>query len=366
MIGILHAYSRENRGDALLAEITVARISRLFPDETIFMVAHDPQSFSDLNVMTFPAVPTRARHQLKSIGEAISGINQTVKTTAHISTPLGELLRECQLVVSVGGAFLRGNTVRSSASMVGVHLPQLIQAAHYSANRTVYLPQSIGPFLSAARPVIQKSLSKLNMVYLRDDKSMLQLSTLDNTARMSDLAILELCETDSTVRSPNYSDHILLVGRFTSAQGSSRFARLTQELPQSLIAIQSTAGRFDDRSFYRSIDIEPHGYYPELVSSNHIGLVVSIRLHASLEAVLNGIPTIHLAYERKGFGAMRDLGLERYVHSANTFDPLAVARQANEILSNPEIYWAQLEQSRLKLHTANLQLNQRLQDVYGN
>jgi hypothetical protein len=52
---------------------------------------------------------------------------------------------------------------------------------------------------------------------------------------------------------------------------------------------------------------------------------VSVRLHGSLESLLNGVPSYHLSYERKGFGAYADLGLNRWVANAADFDADEVA-----------------------------------------
>lgn len=58
-----------------------------------------------------------------------------------------------------------------------------------------------------------------------------------------------------------------------------------------------------------------------------------------------GFPAVHLAYERKGWGAYADLGLEDFVHDARSFSPDAVAKQVREIQADPNDFWRRVETS---------------------
>jgi hypothetical protein len=69
------------------------------------------------------------------------------------------------------------------------------------------------------------------------------------------------------------------------------------------------------------------------------GAVVSVRLHGALESILAGWPAIHLSYQRKGWGAYADLGLEEFVHDARSFDPATVAAQALALRDDPTPFW---------------------------
>jgi polysaccharide pyruvyl transferase WcaK-like protein len=42
-------------------------------------------------------------------------------------------------------------------------------------------------------------------------------------------------------------------------------------------------------------------------------LVISVRLHGAIESLLSGVPAYHISYERKGFGAYQDMGVEDWV-----------------------------------------------------
>jgi hypothetical protein len=103
--------------------------------------------------------------------------------------------------------------------------------------------------------------------------------------------------------------------------------------------VHSVAEGQDDGAFYRSIGLESAGTSLELVKSLDIGVALSVRLHGALQAILEGLPTIHLSYERKGWGAYADLGLTEWVHDARSFDPENVGQQLDALLADPTPYW---------------------------
>jgi hypothetical protein len=94
-----------------------------------------------------------------------------------------------------------------------------------------------------------------------------------------------------------------------------------------------------DRTFYAALGVTPAGRVGELLAGDS-GPVVSVRLHGALQAILAGVPAVHLGYERKSWGAYEDLGLQRWVHSARGFDPAAVAAQVRELQADPAPFWS--------------------------
>lgn len=61
------------------------------------------------------------------------------------------------------------------------------------------------------------------------------------------------------------------------------------------------------------------------------GVVISVRLHGSLQSMISGCPSIHLSYERKGFGAFSDLGVSEYCHGFKSFNPKLIEKQVNAL-----------------------------------
>lgn len=131
---------------------------------------------------------------------------------------------------------------------------------------------------------------------------------------------------------------------------------LAKQLNMFDVYIQSRTAGNDDTSATRSL-----GTYPEvdtltLLSDGPTRVVVAVRLHAALMALRAGHFVIHLAYERKGFGAFSDLGLSEYVHNVNDFNVSTVLRQAESLLTNEEarrLYASEIEQSKLDRRAAN-------------
>ena len=93
--------------------------------------------------------------------------------------------------------------------------------------------------------------------------------------------------------------------------------------------LQSDVGaRNSDSHFYRRLGLRPVASLESAVDQGLVDAVVSVRLHGAVQAVLAGVPAVHLSYERKGYSAFADLGVDDYVHPAGSFDPLLVAEQA--------------------------------------
>jgi polysaccharide pyruvyl transferase WcaK-like protein len=80
-----------------------------------------------------------------------------------------------------------------------------------------------------------------------------------------------------------------------------------------------------------------------LTANGTPGVVVSVRLHGAIASLLAGWPAIHLSYERKGWGAYQDLGLDEWVHDARAFDVEKVAAQARELARDPSPMFARIE-----------------------
>jgi len=145
------------------------------------------------------------------------------------------------------------------------------------------------------------------------------------------------------------------LGRLASMLGEVRWAVQADGDPSK-----------SDRNFYRdSLHIEPAGRLVDLLAAPEPGPVVSVRLHGALEALLAGIPAIHLGYERKSWGAYADLGLSRWMHSARRFDPSEVADQVREVAADPGPFWSAVRSRAGDLRTASAALTDEVATVLG-
>ncbi len=343
---LLHAYSRRNSGDGLLVDLSVELLREAFGNGVrTTIVAADPDSFADAG-RPFGA-PVLAQH----------GVVRRLAAVARSWLPsrgpaaLAPVLADADLIVGVGGGYLRARTLAEALRLEAGHLLQL-RAARASGKPAVYLPQSIGPartglpFMSRAwRSRVTALLGACAVVFVRDDRSLLMLSGNRNTRRAPDLAVLafgmrrpgpavapgaDASGADAPVR------HVVLVlraaPRWSRAQ-RTRYRRAIDRLIARLearsritLAVQSTGRGNDDAAFYRRLGVaRPLPSLRQVLADDPPDFVVSVRLHGALESILAGVPAFHLSYERKGFGAYADLGLDDWVVNAADFDADVVA-----------------------------------------
>ena len=360
MIVVLHAYSDVNLGDALLVELTVDRLRRLgVPQDEISIVALDPTSFAELGtIVGFGTAGRAARPALVPV--AIRSL-----ITAIGKGPLRALFEQADGFVAVGGGYLRSGNFVEQVGVAINHLPQLIGAAASPAS-AIYLPQSVGPLTGVSGKLLRRELAKIDHLWLRDDTSVAELG-LTNASYCPDLAVLEVADKGPAVVSP--TNDVLLIARELDS-GRPNYQRLLMQLadhidPDPIWAVQTEgATEKSDAVFYRSLGVSPAGSTAELLESVRPAVAVSVRLHGSIMSIAAGHPTVHLSYQRKGWSAMRDLGLSEYVHDAGDFDPLLVATQIGQIKADPDDYWARVTAACGDLRKASRKLDQSLTDAF--
>ncbi|WP_329955231.1 polysaccharide pyruvyl transferase family protein [Burkholderia cepacia] len=354
-VALLHAYSARNSGDGLLVDLSVALLRDAFgPDTHVSVVAADPASFpGHADVQPAPVLAASGVRRLVSATMAALpvGINPALPG-------LRALLRRADLIVGVGGGYLRARNRVEALKLEAGHLVQM-RAARAARKPTVYLPQSIGP--AAENPLLTEHLRSLlggfDTVFVRDDRSAALLAEHANTRRAPDLAVLEFAHRASGVRDLARSAaatpaHVALVLRRPPAWSDAQCARyhastdaLIERLRTSCrvtFAVQSTGRGNDDIAYYRERGFDAARTLKDVLAGDTPDAVVSVRLHGALEAILHGVPAYHLSYERKGFGAYADLGVGRWVANAADFDAGAVCDTlfAPDALSR---FWLQAE-----------------------
>ena len=311
-VAILHAYSAANAGDGLLVDAAIDLLDGIDPETEYTVFARYPESFTPRDRVRFLSTRWTSR-------SGLSGLRS-----------LGRL-DDFDLVVGVGGGYLRFGGVVETLKTSIAHLPQLVAAAR-TTTPAAYLPQSIGPEGRVLRRVLRSLLAEIDLVCLRDDRSVRELR-LPNAVRMPDMALLDPDWATRTaplrVRTP------VLSVRPVRRAGWTRILELAAVLRPFDGWVQSRgAGNDDDRAVgatcpERVLDREEYVNGPRRV-------VVAVRLHAALMALRAGHWVVHLAYERKGFGAFDDLGLSDHVHSVYAFDPTAVDEQIRQLVADPE------------------------------
>jgi len=339
LILVIHAFSRLNAGDALLVDLTIERLARLGYDKgSMIIAALDPESFNNgPQVVGVPGEP----HSTISLGVVKAAIHRTNLR----GSPLGQLFTQADGVVAVGGGYLHTSGLVESIGCWLNHVGQL-ELAVRSGAPTVYLPQSIGPLRGPIGALIRKHLQGVHLVAVRDDESLRELGSRPNVRRFPDLAILELPRRISRETTRGSGAHSIVIGRRlrSGADYERRFGGLLERLKAPHFALQADVGPKSDALFYEYLGVEVSGSLDAVASRLPGGVVVSVRLHGALQALLLGWPAIHLSYDRKGWGAYCDLGLAEYVHDAYRFDPDLVARQADTLQRDASDFWGKLDQ----------------------
>jgi hypothetical protein len=159
--------------------------------------------------------------------------------------------------------------------------------------------------------------------------------------RFPDLAVLQIAETvDGPVTSSE--GPLVVVGRALSQKGDyeARLKILVDRFPAVVWAVQaSSVGSKSDAVFYERLGVRAGGTLREVLGAASPSVVLSVRLHGALQSLLAGVPAIHLSYQRKGWSAYADLGLEEFVHEAERFDPDLVATQIKSLTDEPSTFW---------------------------
>lgn len=313
---VLHAYSAENAGDGLLVRETLELVHAALGEAQITLLASRPDSFSNLGVhAVHPTVPT-PRGWNKGTRKVLKDIDSF------------------DLVIGVGGGYMRTGTPKESLKTLLVQGPQLIAASRTSAP-TIYLPQSIGPARFGTRGWIARKLSGVDTVMVRDDRSLEEIGGPTLT-RVPDLATAAVTGS----RQPGAIVDPVPALSIRSVRGKINpdIYRLADALGTYDGYIQSTVGGNDDRPASATLNPRRQIERAELMTPGGTPrVIVAVRLHAALMALAAGHYVVHLAYERKGFGAFDDLNIRPWVHSVNTFDVATVAAQAQSLLSDASV-----------------------------
>lgn len=309
-IAVIHAYSSRNRGDGLLVDHALTMIREAYGDCDVTLAASDPGSFTHLDVSrvgTRPSVLGYSREYLRFLQE----------------------LNRFDVVIAVGGGYLRAGYPKEAAKMLLVMGPQLLMASK-KGSKVIYLPQSVGPLNLGVRPIVRRLLSRVDAVFLRDDRSVDELR-LANAIRVPDMAAMTLTRPPTVKR---IRDRPVLSVRSVKGELPDAITRLRAALGVYDAYVQSTVGGNDDS--YATSLLQPRevlGAEELMAHDSRPRVVVAMRLHAALMALRAGHYVVHLAYERKGFGAFQDLGISEYVHHYKDFDVNLVVRQVEALIA---------------------------------
>lgn len=330
---LLHAYSSHNSGDGLLVQLSLKAIRAAGVTRTVTVVCLDKASFA--GYLDDPDI------KLISLGEFF---------WSRICHAFSR--RRC-VYFGVGGGYLRASSKSEGWKSFIAHGSQIFMSIIGGHSRRIYFPQSVGPFDTPAGKMLASLVRRhVERIFLRDDKSVLELKHPGAT-RTGDLVVLEIARhaMAGTLRPAKAAaPQVYLV--FRDLQGKpyrdaylQRVRALMALLPDARLAVQARGRGNSDDVFYRDqLGVNDAVLLKDVLAEGN-GIVVSVRLHGSLESILAGVPSVHVAYERKGRAAFADLGLEEFAFHASDFDPQAVADAVRSIVLDQEHYWTRVERS---------------------
>lgn len=312
---LLHAYSAANAGDGLLVEESIELVREaLGPSVQFTVCASHPETFGDLDARVVSSALTTRGYSREYL--------QTLRR-----------VNEFNLVVGVGGGYLRAGGLTEGVKSALIHGPQLF-AASRAATPSIYLPQSIGPAKAGISKILRRQLKNLDRVFVRDDRSMQEFGDA-GALRTSDLAILGAA---IKYRQSDPSAIPVVSARPVRGVMPPLVTNMCEQLGKFDGYVQSETSGNDDRAVMEQIGARQLLSRADLMESDasEARVVVAVRLHAALMALRAGHYVIHLAYERKGFGAFSDLGLSEYVHNVSMFEPNRVVDQVGAFVHDAE------------------------------
>ncbi|MFD7734723.1 polysaccharide pyruvyl transferase family protein [Kitasatospora phosalacinea] len=384
---VVNAYVRGNAGDAALLSVCLRHVREAFPGAAVSVAGmEDPEAHD-----SFEGAPN-----LGSIRRYVAdgGVSRTRRILRRVllgplalavlllPRPLaGPALRllpreaarearavfDADLVVSTGGGYLQaGPGLDGHQNVFFVLLPVLL--AQRGGARTVFAPQSFGPFPAAAqRRLVRRVLGRSALVLAREDVSLRHLADCGLTGAPVRRAV-DSGFGFAPAPAVRWRERLgvapgeLLIGvtarRWLAPAAQDRYER---ELAAALDRHQDTGARVvlipqvttdylgdDDRIVERRIAAhcrtEPllvdervdyrvlKGLYEEC------SLMVGTRFHSVVFALTSGVPCVAIEYEHKTRGIMADLGLGAWVVPIEEVDRDALAALIGELRERAEEY----------------------------
>jgi len=202
---------------------------------------------------------------------------------------------------------------------------------------------------------------------VRDDRSLAELRAARSLERFPDLAVLEAGKMDRSLQVQTVDDVPVVVAR--ELAGPRSYHRLLAELGKALRpvwAVQSTASNNNDVPLTARLSgTDDPPLLRDVLAEGTRRVVISTRLHGSMAALLAGSPTIHLSYERKGWGAFEDLGIAHHVHNARSVDAETVLDGVRQITDDPGAYWASVNEKLPAIAARHRELVERVGGLVG-
>ena len=397
MILVVNAYVRQNAGDAALLSVLLGQLDNAFPGAEMRVAGmEDPASAQDfegtINVGSIRLWtskeqvwrPRRIARKLLAGLVHVAWYRGSTRswTSATRLLPKGarrelEALQSANLVVSLGGGYIRGTDgVEGDLSVYLVLLPIIL--AERLGTPVLLAPQSFGPFSNdRQRHAVTGALSGATKVFVREDTSMQVLLELGVPAERIERAV------DSGFAftgngSMNWRGRLaaskadVVVGltarRWLAAEGQAAYERSLATfidhihdaypdfrvvlIPQVMSAYQQDDDRIVERRIASNCsaerrpilihDVDGHRDLKDLYSM--LDILVGTRFHSVVFALTSRVPCLAVEYEHKTGGIMRELGLDHWVLKMENLASTALISRFEELVREQRSYREYLDE----------------------
>jgi len=389
---VSHVYSRDNAGDAALLSVLIDDLRSIRPDMEIVVLTLD---LNDLG-KPFDGCPVRPSFMFHALNRfrfrprkfaycawvmASTLLNARTGGRWRLPDDLSRVMdsyRDADLVVGVGGGYLRGKPGLASTTELALLLHPLV-LAHQLDKPVVLYTQSVGPFGNRVQTVAaSKVLRSVDLILVREDVTVSTLEALGvstNVVRSVDGGFAFTSDARIDLRDlVGAPDNAWVVGvtvrRWLPAAGQARYEDAFAQLCDWVIdrygatvvfipQVTSDHHGDDDRIPARRVaalmrhdpvvleDKYDHGRIKALY--RELDMMVGTRFHSVIFALTARVPALAIEYEHKTTGIMRDLGLERWVMDIAAVDGGPLIARFDALVAARSDYVAQLEE-RLPLY----------------
>ncbi len=387
---ISHCYSKDNKGDAALLAALIADVKRAFGNPNLVALTLDAIEPS----ASFEGVPLKASFMhyalyatkyrpFKLISSALIVISSlawalAVRMGMRAPVPpslksLCHLYRDADIVVTVGGGYLRGKPGLASTVTLALQVHPICLAA-ILGTPTVLYPQSVGPFGNRAqRALVRHALNAAEMVLVREDISMRLIEemkvhsevvrSVDGAFSLSGRATMRNDECIEMLKG-----HKPLVGitvrAWLSGERQTAFEKSIAQLGDYFVSegyyvvfipqVTSVHHNDDDRevaarvrAFMRSeamveVITQDVDYVTVRELCATVDYLIGTRFHSVLFALCGLVPACAIEYEHKTRGIMRELGLEQWVVRIEDASASRLVTMAQELIASREEYISRL------------------------
>lgn len=359
---VTHVFSDENKGDAALLSVLLSDMKKMFNNPDMTILSMDKIEAGEL----FEEVPVKNSFMFYSLNYFNNRLLKLVHSIFIITYTLlwasvyrlvkiklwlpkhlkevTELYSEADLVVSVGGGYLRGKPDTASTILLILLSHPFLLTRIFNKPSVIY-PQSVGPFGSRLQELIVRyCLKSVNLIFVREDISFALLKQLGlnrNLVRSIDSGFAFQSNSNIDLRS---SVGILNDRPVVGVTVRSWLKKEAQFLYEKSVAVFLTdiAERYgvnivfipqvtavhhndDDREVSKRIYelmkkkdgvfVMNEVYNHHIIKSiySQVDYIVGTRFHSVIFSLTSGVPAIAIEYEHKTSGIMHDLNLDEWV-----------------------------------------------------